>query len=49
MEMGTGASPGLVKVTVWALLLVPITCAEKKSEEEDNLAKGVMEVVVEPG
>ena len=49
VEMGTGASVGLLKVTVWALLLVPTTCAEKKSEVEDNFAKGVMEVVADPG
>jgi len=44
LETGTGASPGLVSVTVWALLLVPTICTEKKSEEEDNFATGVMGV-----
>jgi hypothetical protein len=49
LETGTEASVGLVRVTVWALLVVPTACAEKKSEEEDNLARGVMEVVEVPG
>lgn len=37
-EIGMAASPELVNVTVWALLLVATTCAEKTSEEEENLA-----------
>ena len=49
LEIGAGVSPGLLRVTLWAPLLVPTTCPEKKSEEEDNFARGVMEVAEVPG
>ena len=48
LEMGTGASPGLARVMVWALLLVPTACAEKTSEEEENLTTGTVEVAAVP-
>ena len=46
LEIGTGVSPGLLRVTVWAPLVVPTTCPEKKSDEEDTFTMGLIEVAV---
>ena len=48
LEIGAGASLALLWVMVWALLLVPTTCAVKSSEVEDNPPRGVMDVTPDP-